>query len=134
MGRLPRALGGNPARLDAGADQRAHQIDVVIVVHALQHGRDALEAHAGVDRGARQANALAAWQRLELHEDEIPDFDEAVTVRVRRTGRPARYLVAMIVEDLRARSAGAGVAHRPEIIGGGDADDPRIGQTGDALP
>ena len=46
-------------RLDAGRlfgrlDQRAEEIGVVVVVLALQQGRDALEAHAGVDRRTRQ--------------------------------------------------------------------------------
>ena len=65
-------------------DQRAEQIDLVIVVRALQHRGDALEPHAGVDRGLRQVDALAARQLLELHEHEIPDLDEAVAVGVRR--------------------------------------------------
>ena len=70
---LVRPVGIDAGRVGAGADQRAQQIDVVIVVHALQHRGDALEPHAGVDRGARQIDALAARQRLELHEDEIPE-------------------------------------------------------------
>ena len=56
-----------PVRIDAGqvgagADERAEKVDVVIVVHALQHGGDALEPHAGVDRGARQVDPLAVAQ------------------------------------------------------------------------
>ena len=78
--------------------------------------------------------ALAARQRLELHEDEVPDLDEAVAVGVGRAGRAARNVVAVIVEDLRARAAGAGVAHRPEIVAGRDADDALVGQAGDRLP
>ena len=71
---------------------------------------------------------------LELHEDQVPDLDEPVAILVRRTGRAARDVVAMIVEDLRARAAGAGIAHRPEIVGGGDADDPVVAKPGDPLP
>ena len=46
------ALG--PVRIDAGqvgagADEGAEEVDVVIVVHALEDGGDALEPHAGVD-------------------------------------------------------------------------------------
>ena len=40
----------------------------------------------------------------------------------------------MIVENLRARPARAGVAHRPEIVARRDADDPRLGQAGDLAP
>ncbi len=131
---LVRPVGIDAARLGAGADQRAHQIDVVIVVLALQHRGDALEPHAGVDRGARQRDALAAGQRFELHEHEIPDLDEAVAVRLRRAGRAAGDRIAVVEEDFRTRPAGAGVAHRPEIVRGRDADDARFGKAGDALP
>jgi hypothetical protein len=41
---------------------------------------------------------------------------------------------AVIEKDLRARAARSGVAHRPEIIGSGDADDPRFREAGDLLP
>ena len=50
-----------------GADQRDKEIDVVIVVVALQHGRDALQPRAGVDRRFRQRDAAAVRQLLELH-------------------------------------------------------------------
>ena len=116
-----------PVRVDARsvrdrADQRHEQVDLVIVVLALQHRGDALQPHAGVDRGLRQM-MRSPGELLELHEDEVPDLDEAVAVRVGRARRAARNLVAVIVEDLGARAAGAGIAHLPEIIGAGDADD-----------
>ena len=84
--------------------------------------------------GRGSCDALAARQRLELHEDEIPDLDEAVAVGVGRARRAAGDLVAVVEEDFRARAARAGVAHRPEIVGGRDADDARFRQAGDALP
>ncbi len=67
-----------PSRLDAGEirhvrDDRTEQVDLVIVVGALQHRRDALEPHAGIDRGSRQVDALAAGDLLELHEDQVPE-------------------------------------------------------------
>ncbi len=131
---LVRPVGVDAGRLGAGADQRPHQVDVVIVVLALHHRGDAFEAHAGVDRRARQVDALAGGELLVLHEDEIPDLDIAVAVGVGRAGRAAGDLVAVIEEDFRARAARAGVAHRPEIVAGGDADDARFRQAGDALP
>ncbi len=112
-------------------DEDAEQVDGVIVVRALQHRGDALEPHAGVDRGPRQIDALAALELLVLHEDEIPDLDEAVAFRVRRARRPAGDLVAVVVEDFRARPARPGVAHRPEVVGAGDAQDLALGQAGD---
>ena len=48
--------------------------------------------------------------------------------------RAARHAVAVVVEDLRARAAGAGIAHRPEIVRGRDTDDPAVGQARDLLP
>src|SRR5688572_29050071 len=115
-------------------DQRAHQVDVVVVMLALQHRRQALQAHASVDRRARQADALFLGDLLELHEHQVPDLDEAVAVRVRAARWAAGYLVAVVVEDLRARSARAGVAHGPEIVRGRDADDLALRQAGDLAP
>jgi hypothetical protein len=110
-------------RLRRSEDQRAHQVDVVIVVLALHHCGDALEPHAGVDRRARQRPALRLRHLLILHEDEIPDLDEAVALGIGAARWTARNLLAMVVEDLRARTARTGIAHRPEIVRGGDADD-----------
>ena len=117
-----------------GADQRDEQIDVVIVVLALQHGGDALQPRAGIDRGLRQRIARAALELLELHEHEIPDLDEAVAVLLRRARRAAPDLVAMVVEDFRTGPARTGVAHLPEIVGAGDADDAQLRQARDLLP
>ena len=65
-------------QLRDGADQGDEQIDIVIVVLALQHGRDTLQARAGIDRRFRQRIAHARFDLFELHEHEIPDLDEAV--------------------------------------------------------
>src|SRR5262249_61811083 len=43
-------------------------------------------------------------------------------------------VLAVVVEDFRARTAGAEVAHLPEIVRAGDADDLRVRQAGDLLP
>ncbi len=99
----------------AAADQAAEQVDVVVRVHALHHGGGALEAHAGVHRGLRQPRQDAVGRALELHEDEVPDLDVAVAVLVLRARRAARNVGAVVVEDLRARAAGTGVAHGPEV-------------------
>ena len=45
-----RATGNALRRLQ----QRLEQVDVVVAVHALHDGADALEAHAGVDGRLRQ--------------------------------------------------------------------------------
>ena len=128
------ALRVGAGQLRDRADQGYEQVDVVIVMLALQDGRDALQPGAGVDRGLWQRIAHAALELLELHEHEIPDFDEAVAVLLGGTRRAAPDLVAVIVEDFRARTAGAGVAHLPEIVGTGDADDAQLRQACDLLP
>src|SRR5260370_36861794 len=43
-------------------------------------------------------------------------------------------MLTVVVEYFRARSARAGVAHRPEVVAGGDPDDPLVGEAGDFLP
>ncbi len=123
-----------PRRLGGGQDQGPHQVDVVIVVLALQHRGQALQPHAGVDGGPRQRDALLLGQLLELHEDQVPDLDEAVAIGIRAARRAARNLVAMVVEDLRAGTAGTGIAHGPEVVAGGDADDLLLRQSCDAVP
>ena len=118
----------------AGGNQRPERVGIIIVVHALQHGGDALQAHAGIDAGPRQIEPRFAVHLLILHEHQVPDLDEAVTVLVRAAGRSAGNMIAVIPEDFRAGATGAGIAHRPEIVVGGDADDLVIGQAGDLLP
>ena len=117
-----------------GIDQCTEEINVIVVVLALQDSGDPLKAHAGIDRGLGQARAAAAFVLLELHEDEVPDFDEPVAILIGAAGRAAGDLVAMVEEDFRARAAGAGVAHRPEIVGVRNADDARIVKAGDLFP
>ena len=84
--------------------------------------------------GRGRSTRVPSGELLVLHEDEIPDLDEAVAVRIRRAGRAAGDVLAVIVEDFRAGAARAGVAHRPEIVGAGDAEDFAVGQPGDLLP
>ena len=117
-----------------GQDQRAEKVDVVIVVLALQDRGDAFEPHAGIDRGARQRDPLTRAHLVELREDEVPDFDEAVAFRIGTSRRAPGNGRAVIVEDLRARAARPDVAHHPEIVRGGDADDLRLRQPGDLRP
>ena len=128
------ALGGNAGERDRGRDQRPEQIDLVIVVGALQDGRDALKPHAGVDRGLRQVDALIRSELLVLHEHEIPDLDEAVAFGVGAAGRTAFHARAVVVENLRGRTARSKLAHRPEIVAARDADDLLVGEAGDLAP
>ncbi len=128
------AIGRHAGQLHRGRDQRTEQIDVIIVVAALEHRGNALEPHAGVDGRMRQVDALAVGELLVLHKDEIPNLDEAVAFGIGAAGRPALEGRSMVVENLRARPAGTGIAHRPEIVASGDADDLFVGKAGDLSP
>ena len=137
MTRCDTACGPSAATPDASAeasDQGAQDVGVVIVVLALQHRSHALQSHAGVDRWARQGRACAVGTLLVLHEDEVPDLGEAVAIGLCAARRAAGDAGAVIVENLRARAARAGIAHRPEIIRGRDADDAIVRKSGDLRP
>jgi hypothetical protein len=99
-------------------DQPLEQIDLVIRVHVLQHGRQSLQSHAGVDARRGQRRERAVDTAIELHEHEVPDLDVPIAIFVRRTRRTAGDAGAVVVEDFRARTARTGVGHLPEIVGG----------------
>ncbi len=101
---------------------------------ALQQGTDPLQPHAGVDRLHVQGPQRAICELLVLHEDVVPDLDEPVTVFLRRAGRPAPDMLAVVIENLGARAARPGRPHAPEVIIAGDADDPAVRQTRDLFP
>ena len=84
----------------------------------LHHRTDPLQAHAGVHRRRWQRMQHAIGGAVELHEHVVPDFDVAVAIFFRRARRAAPDVLAVIVEDLGARAARAGIAHGPEVVGG----------------
>jgi hypothetical protein len=69
-----------------GFDEVPEQVDLVIGVNTLQHRGDTLQAHAGVDTGLGQRRqdkrVVAASFPLILHEDQIPDLDVTVPIRI----------------------------------------------------
>jgi hypothetical protein len=101
-----------------GAQQGGEQVDLVVRVHMLQHRGEAFQAHAGVDAGLGQRMHHAVFAAVELHEDVVPDLDVAVAVLLRAARGAAGHVGTVVVEDLRAGAAGAGVAHHPEVVGG----------------
>ena len=104
--------------LGRSGQQVLEQIDLVVGIDVLQHGADALQAHAGVHRGRRQRVQHAIGSTVELHEHVVPDLDVAVAVFFRRTGWAAPDVLAVVEEDLGAGAARAGIAHGPEVVGG----------------
>ncbi len=129
-----RAVGIRARGFRRGFDQAPQQVDLVVVVGALEDGGGALQPHAGVDRRTGQIDAFAPAKLLELHEDQVPDLDETVAVFAVTAGRAAGEFWPVVVEDLRARPAGPGIAHGPEVVRRGDAQDAVFGQTGDLAP
>src|SRR5208283_2733206 len=114
-----------------------NQVGIVVGNLALQYGAGALESHAGVDRRAWQRSELAARVAVVLHEDEVPDFDEAVpgiarecdVLLARVGGRRSE-----IVINLRAGPAWTGLAHLPEVVFFIEAEDAALGHAGHFLP
>src|SRR6185369_16468537 len=96
------------------AQQIAEQIDLVVGMHTLRDGRNALETHPGIDARFRQRSERAVGRTIELRKHQIPELDETITVLIRRTRRAAGYFRSVVVEDLGARSARPCIAHRPE--------------------
>ena len=115
-------------------DEGREQIGVVVRHLALEHRRDPLEPHAGVDRGLGQRRHRAARVAVELHEDQVPDLEPPVAVAGRPQADPARLLlgarqmIALVEVDLGAGPARAGVPHRPEVVLLAQAEDPVGGQ------
>ena len=106
-------------------DERTQEIGVVIAGDALHRRADALEAHAGVHRLRGQGHQRAVLEALELHEDVVPDLHPARAVRAGLLIEAAEVGIARAhpVVDLGAGAAGAGVAHRPEVVLGAHLDD-----------
>ena len=106
---LAAAAGG---RLD-GAEDRLEDVRVVVGLLVLQDGGEALEAHARVDVLVRQL-AQTVGLAVKLDKDVVPDLDHVGEVSVHESG--GITAADAIVVDLRARAAGAGLAHLPEVV------------------
>ena len=91
-----------------------------------------------VSMDGRGSGVIAARRvAVELHEDEVPDFDETPAAIERELFVLAAGLGgfgAEIVVDLGAGAAGAGVAHLPEVVFLVEAEDAVFGDAGDLLP
>jgi hypothetical protein len=81
-----RSVGAGLAR--RGLDERLEEIDLVVRVHVLEHGGEALQAHARIHRGLGERVHRARLVAVELHEHEVPDLDVAVAVRIGEPGGP----------------------------------------------
>ena len=128
------ALAGDPV------EDRREQVGAVVAGHPLLQRGQALQAHAGVDALQRQGLHGALGVAIVLDEHQVPDLEVAIAVVLtERTIVAVGQLGTLVVVDLRARAAGTGVAHAPEVLlvallDVAQAMDPVGGHTHDPVP
>ena len=83
----------------------------------LQNGGQTLQTHASVNARCGQVVQAAIGLHVELHEHVVPNFNVTVAVLLGTTRRAASYFGPVVIKDFRARTAGTGVGHHPEIVG-----------------
>ena len=98
-------------------NQRLESINFIVRVDVLQYRRQTFHTHAGINARFWQRMQNAVLVFVELHEHQIPDFDETVTVFLIRSRRAAPDIRAVVVENFSTRTARAGICHLPEIVG-----------------
>ena len=101
-------------------DDRAEEIGLVIALHPLHDRADPFEPHSRVDAWARQWREPPLCVPVELHEDEVPEFEVAVSPVVKRP----LEVGPLIDQDLGAGAARPRLPHRPEVVLLPHPDDP----------
>ncbi len=119
-------------------DPRHDRLVAVRVVdrrHLLDDLRDALQTETRVDVLLGERRQRAVRVELVLHEDEVPELEEALAPRAggRAVRLAAARLLAPVVVDLRVGAARARAADRPEVLDGRQRRDP-FGRHPDLLP
>ena len=125
-------------QLSGLVDHWVDLVNLVEVVHTLQQAGNALQTHAGVDVLARQRACdvevvfLPDDGELLLHEDQVPDLQEAIFI----DDRAAIWAIlgTAIEPDLAAWPTGARNAHVPVVVEQAAALNPLWWQPGNALP
>ena len=85
--------------------------------HALHHRREPIQAHPRVDVALGERRAGAALILEELHEHQVPDLQETVTVAAgRAVGPPAAERLTAVQVDLGVRPARPRRARRPPPV------------------
>ena len=122
-------LGGDPVHDLPVAVRLVHRANV------LEDRRAALEAEARVDVLLRQRRQRAVGVLLVRHEHEVPELEEPVTARARgrAVGLAAAVLLAPVPVDLGVGPARSRAAHRPEVLGRRERNDP-LARHPDPLP
>ena len=92
---------------------------VVVGVLALNGAHQSLKAHARVDDIHGELLQRAVGLAVELHEHQVPDFDDLWVVLVDEfSSGHLRFLLgrAAVQMDFGARATRSGVAHLPEVV------------------
>ena len=97
-------------------DDPAEYVGLVVRMHTLGNRRRAFETHPRIDARTLQGREFAVRRPVILRKHQVPDFEEAVALLFRRARWSSGDRGPLIVENLRVRPAGAGVAHSPEIV------------------
>ena len=107
---------GPAADLFDEADDARKEVGFIVALHPLDDGRQALQTHPRVDVRPGQRRHLPGGVAVELGEDQVPDLEMPVAFAVDVAGRfPAARTLPLVVDDLGAGAAGAGLPHHPEI-------------------
>ena len=124
-----RAVGGEllavalPRQLLAEVDQRLELVGLEHRLLALQDRRHAVEPEAGVDVARRQPHQVVVGILVVLHEDEVPELQEALVLAAGQVVLLAEAQAAVEVQ-LRAGAARPDRTRFPEVLRAGTADDP----------
>ena len=100
-------------------DDGLEDVGIVVGVLALEDADEALEAHTRIYHVHAELLQRPVAAAVVLHENEVPDLDDLGIVLVDQFAarRQRLQLVGAIVDmDLRAGTAGARVAHLPEVV------------------
>ncbi len=108
------------------APQRLNRIHVKNRIHILHDGRQALQAHSGIDIFLLQLAVIALPVIVKLGKYIVPHFDIAVTIAAYRTFRlAAAVFLPTVIINLRTGTAGAGTVF-PEIVFLSKAENPLL--------
>ena len=90
------------------------QVGFVVGIDVLQDGNDFFEAHACIHVRSRERFEMRGAETVVLHEDQIPEFDEAVAFEHFFIDRACAG--AQVVVDLGTGSTGTSIGHFPEVV------------------
>ena len=111
-----------------------HRVDVEERINVLAHNGQALKTHAGVDVLLLELFVVVVAVVVELGEDDVPDLHVAVALAADgAAGLAAAVLLAAVIVNFRARTAGAG-AVLPEVVLLAELEDAVLGNADLLVP